>query len=153
MDAWRTPQLQKYIYASAREHGQDAYVAEPTLKPIPSPHITGGAVDLTLTWNGFPLSLGTAYDCLNEYAHAESFESQDGIVRDLRRLLYWTLRMHGFVINEREWWHFEYGTGRWAQLCHHATPLYAATNPPEPGDLLSPSEVDRDRNPEYDSYT
>ena len=125
-DAWRPLELQTALYESAYAEPNlpAGYVAPPSTNPaIPSPHLTGGAVDLTLTWAGTPLRLGTDFDEFTAAAHPAAFESTPGQLRDLRRLLLHTMEDVGFVRDVREWWHFEYGTRRWG-ACTGATPRY-----------------------------
>lgn len=133
-DAWRPLSLQRRIFdhfyppGSALELG---FVSTPSPSPAtPPPHLTGGTFDLTLTWSGRPLSLGTAFDEFTARAHtgALELEPEPSIERDLRRLLVATLMRVGFVAYAAEWWHFEYGTRRWA--AHTGTdPIYGAVAP------------------------
>lgn len=94
------------------------FVAEPTPDPTrPTPHRTGGAVDLTLfsRETGAELDLGTAFDEATDATVTDWFERypQEPIT-DNRRLLYTVLTEVGFANYPNEWWHFEYGTRRWA---------------------------------------
>ncbi len=118
-DAWRPLDLQAELHAAA--YGDDrlppGFIAEPDPDPTrPPAHLTGGAVDLTLTWRGAPLALGTGFDDFTPAAHALAEESRPGPVRDLRRLLTAAMRSQGFVVLDLEWWHFEWGTRRWAAV-------------------------------------
>lgn len=125
-DAWRPLDLQAELYAAAYdEPGLPAgYVAEPIADPrTPPPHLTGGTVDLTLTLDGTPLALGTGFDDFTARAGAASLEGEPGEARELRRLLYHTMRSAGFVVLHCEWWHFEFGTRRWASITGNS-PLY-----------------------------
>jgi D-alanyl-D-alanine dipeptidase len=125
-DAWRPLALQQELYAAADGMPPGA-VAAPSADPAaPPPHLTGGAVDLTLTWNGVPLSLGTAFDGFGEHALTAAFESSPGPVRALRRLLYWTLRAQGLIVLAEEWWHFEYGTRLWSTITRYPVRYQAA---------------------------
>jgi D-alanyl-D-alanine dipeptidase len=131
-DAWRPPALQAELYEAAyADPGLPAgFVAPPSDDPTrPPPHLTGGAVDLTLTWEGRPLALGTGFDDFTPTAHTGAFEHIPGPVRGLRRLLYWTMRAAGFVVLDCEWWHFEFGTRRWAAITG-GSPRYGATSSP-----------------------
>lgn len=130
-DAWRPLALQSELY--------DAAYADPDLPPgfmaevnrdpaTPPPHLSGGAVDLTLTYQGIPLALGTGFDDLTDKAHAEYFEGTPGLDRDLRRYLFAVMTAQSFVIYKYEWWHFEFGTRRWATITG-AEPRYGATAP------------------------
>jgi D-alanyl-D-alanine dipeptidase len=119
-DAWRPLALQHELYTAlgqSDDGSPSGAVAPPSTDPAtPPPHLTGGAVDLTLTWSGIPLALGTPFDDFGEHAPAAAFESHPGPVRTLRRLLYWTLRAQGLIVLAEEWWHFEYGTRLWSTV-------------------------------------
>ena len=132
LDAWRPLELQRQLYEDVYGPGSrlpPGFVSAPSSDPdAPPPHLTGGALDLTLSWNGEPLALGSGFDEFGDQAHTDAFERMPGTVRELRRLLYWTMRTHGFVVLAYEWWHFEYGTRLWAGLCGEA-PRYRATAP------------------------
>ncbi len=117
-DAWRPLSLQRELF-DAHETAGDAsgLVAPPLADPAtPPPHLTGGAVDLTLTWRGVPVALGTPFDNTTDLAATAAFETRPGSTRALRRLLYFSLREQGFVVLAEEWWHFEFGTRLWSVL-------------------------------------
>ena len=80
-------------------------------------------MDLTLTVNGIPLAPGTGFDDLSPLARTDALEGTEGPDRAVRRLLYWSMRKAGFVVYDGEWWHFEFGTRRWAALTGSA-PLF-----------------------------
>lgn len=118
-DAWRPLALQAELYEAA--YGEpglpEGYVAEPVADPsTPPPHLTGGTVDLTLTLDGTPLALGTGFDDFTPAAATDALETVPGHSRELRRLLVATMRSAGFVVLHCEWWHFEFGTRRWAAI-------------------------------------
>ena len=118
LDAWRPLGLQDVLYRGAYDDGSldPGFVAPPSTDPdCPSPHLTGGALDISLTWEGFPLALGTAFDEFSAYARTDAFEERPGRVRDLRRLLHGALTAQGFLGLELEWWHFEFGTSSWSE--------------------------------------
>ena len=136
LDGWRDPRLQGHLH--------DLAYADPDLPPgfvhrpspdrrRPAPHHTGGTVDLTLSWDGTPLALGTDFDEFTPRAFTVALEDAadptDVQARDLRRLLRDAMAGAGFVVLAREWWHFEYGTRLWAAV-NHTLPLYGpATRP------------------------
>jgi D-alanyl-D-alanine dipeptidase len=103
----------------------------------PSPHSTGGAVDLTLRWlyTKQAVYMGGIFDDLTENAHSDWFERfeveamSDIEARKNRRLLYWAMIEAGFVNNPTEWWHFSYGDQMWAKLLSQESAIYAATEP------------------------
>jgi D-alanyl-D-alanine dipeptidase len=131
-DGWRPMALQARLYAKAYADPElpPGFVSYPSAdQATPPPHPTGGTFDLTLTLDDVPLGLGTTFDEFTPAAVTAAFEDQPGPVRELRRLLYWTMRSSGFVVIDCEWWHFEYGTRRWAGLTGEH-PRYGATNLP-----------------------
>ena len=132
-DAWRPLDLQAELYDAA--YGDpglpEGYISEPLADPsTPPPHLTGGTVDLTLSFAGQPLALGTGFDDFTPAATTAHFEMTPGPVRDLRRALYWAMRAAGFVVLHCEWWHFEFGTRRWAGLTGGRA-VYGPARPPE----------------------
>lgn len=143
-DAWRDPRLQAELHRVAYSNPNLApgFVNPPSSDPrTPPPHATGGAIDVTLTWRGMPLSLGTEFDAFVDLAHARSLESvtdgtKVGTERDLRRLLRAAMVGAGFVQLACEWWHFEYGTRLWAAV-HETEPMYPAAALTQAGDLSS----------------
>ena len=132
LDAWRPLNLQQKLFETAVENQLDAgFVAEPSPDPAtPPPHLTGAALDVTLTWEGVALRLGSDFDDFTTCTITTAFEAAPGPVRELRRLLYWALHEQGFIVLEHEWWHFEYGTRRWAAINSTAT-LYGPAVPPQ----------------------
>lgn len=91
------------------------YVTPPShSRYAPPPHLTGGAVDLTLTGpDGRELDLGTSFDAFVPEAATRALEEADGPARDLRRILFWAMSAQGFTSYAEEWWHFDYGDQFW----------------------------------------
>lgn len=118
LDAWRSPDEQQ---ALVDHYGDGAaksgFVAQMSDEGCRPPHTTGGAVDLTLSYLGKPLALGTDYDSFRKKAAASAFEEpgSDGRVRLLRRGFVYAMSAAGFVSYEKEWWHWSYGDDVWAQ--------------------------------------
>ena len=141
-DAWRPVAVQQALYDDYQAQLRRSYphlspseldalarefVALPSLDPLcPSPHFTGGAVDVTLAdEEGRELPLGTPYDDFSPCAYTRYFEEleqerplseAETACRDNRRLLYHTLIAQGFTNYEAEWWHFDYGNRLWAGI-------------------------------------
>lgn len=135
LDGWRSYQVQTSLYEGFRKRLLDQgwvegeslqrelgkFVAVPS-KDIqkPSPHLSGGAVDLTIEGPEGWLDMGTAFDDFSEKAATRYYEDnppeqdEERIVRANRRLLYHLMTEAGFVNYPKEWWHFEYGTLAWA---------------------------------------
>jgi D-alanyl-D-alanine dipeptidase len=130
LDAWRSLELQSEIYTAAYSDDTlpPGFVTPPSQDPqTPPPHLTGGTVDVTLTWKGHPLGLGTLFDDFTDAARVDSLENVTCRSRELRRMLYWAMKSEDFTVIDCEWWHFELGTRRWAALTGRA-PWYAAAN-------------------------
>jgi zinc D-Ala-D-Ala dipeptidase len=153
-DAWRPQAIQRYFHDVwfpawlQRRHphlsGQalvdevEKYWAAPTLgEGSPSPHATGGAVDLTLMFSATrqPLFMGGLFDDLTEQAWTDGFEGRelksmsDEEARANRRLLYWTMTEAGFANNPTEWWHYSWGDQLWARLYGRGAAHYGACDP------------------------
>lgn len=133
-DAWRPLSLQTELYESAYSDPDlpPGFLAAPSTDPAtPPPHLTGGAVDLTLTLDGVALALGSGFDDTSQAAEAAHLESRPGPARDGRRLLYWTMADAGFIVFDGEWWHFEHGTTRWAGVTGGVS-VYGPASPSPP---------------------
>lgn len=118
-DAWRPLALQNELFKAACEDPKvpEELFAEPNSDPVtPPPHLTGGAVDLTFTFDNVPLAPASGFDDITPAARADFLEKTPGFDRDFRRFLYWTMHAHDFVVFQEEWWHFEFGTRRWGAL-------------------------------------
>ena len=158
-DAWRPAAVQQALYDGYTETlraahpglSSDAlaalvqeFVARPNSDPLrPPPHLTGGAVDVTLgDADGKPLWMGTEYDDFTPRAYTRYFETPsigtpprelplddgDTHARDRRRILYHAMTKQGFTNYAAEWWHFDYGNRLWAQTVGQP-PLYGPAEP------------------------
>lgn len=101
--------------ADAIEDAAARYVTPPSRSQVaPAPHLTGGAVDLTLgDGDGRPLDLGTDFDAFVPEAGARALEGTPGAARDHRRLLFWAMAAEGFTAYVEEWWHYDHGDQFW----------------------------------------
>jgi zinc D-Ala-D-Ala dipeptidase len=117
--------------ADALEDAAARYVTPPHRSRLaPPPHLTGGAVDLTLTdGDGAPLELGTGFDAFVAEAATRAFEDVPGRWRDLRRVLFWAMADQGFTSYAEEWWHFDHGDQFWGLVAGRPA-RYAAADPP-----------------------
>ena len=142
-DSLRSLDVQKALYdqfraTAERDHPGltpsqlDEIIAEFVALPVkrldrPSPHATGGAVDLTLCRNGHPLNMGTDFDDFTDLAHTDALEkacpSEMEEARQNRRILYHLMDSVGLVNYSSEWWHFAYGERQWAARTGK-TPIY-----------------------------
>ncbi len=144
-DGWRAFETQRALYEDwvARlvhahpdweitrlEREAARYVSVPSRDPAcPAPHITGGAVDLTLgDGDGRPLDLGTDFDAFVPEAAALALEPVPGVARDHRRMLFWAMASAGFTSYVEEWWHFDYGDQFWGAVTG-APARYGPTEP------------------------
>lgn len=110
------------------------------IKNAPSPHNTGGAVDLAILDNtGQLLDFGTPFDDSTEKAQTNYFEKklqkhkisssfEKKIVQN-RRLLYNILIHVGFSNYADEWWHFDFGNQNWAWRTKHKNAIYGTIAP------------------------
>lgn len=130
-DGYRSREVQQgifheYVAHLMNEHGlhlaeaQNAaltYVSDPDSV---FPHGTGGTVDLTLTINGDAAEMGTGFDDFSERSHRDWFltnppaDEESWEAHRNRVLLHHAMTGAGFVGLHDEWWHFEWGTARWA---------------------------------------
>lgn len=134
LDAWRSIETQRALYEEAYGPGSTlapGFVADPDDPDVPPPHTTGAAIDLTLSWRGTPLALGTDFDAFEPRAHLVALEADTGalVERTLRRLLAHAVTGAGFVCLAEEWWHVSYGDQRWA-LRHGTSARYGPVVPP-----------------------
>lgn len=155
-DGWRPTAVQAYFHdvwmpeeLRARRpdlHGDalleevERYWAAPTVEPgAPAPHATGGAVDLTITWeDGEPLYMGCIFDDPTALAHTDRFERafddagsySAEEARANRRMLYWLMLDEGFANHPDEWWHYSWGDQMWAKQTAAAAAHFGLAEPP-----------------------
>ena len=140
LDGWRPWRVQQYLFETLQAAIQNRqpelsesellartreFVSVPSQDPsAPSPHLTGGAVDVTLCdADGVPLDMGTLFDETLPASHTDHFEKLDSLTanqrnaRDHRRLLYHTMAEQGFTNLPSEWWHYDLGDQLWGHYC------------------------------------
>jgi D-alanyl-D-alanine dipeptidase len=142
-DALRPIEVQRYLHdvwmpARVRKRYPDFteqevmaetenYWARPSESELsPSPHASGGAVDLTLAFaeSGELLYMGSIFDDVCVLAHTDYYERNgDALRRDSddearanRRVLYGAMTEAGFCNYPNEWWHFGWGDQMWAKM-------------------------------------
>ncbi|MEU9337007.1 M15 family metallopeptidase [Streptomyces sp. NPDC048290] len=107
-----------------------AYISPPEV----APHVSGGAVDLTLcTADGAELPLGTEVNATPEESGGRCRTAAPGLdaeARANRTVLGRAMTAAGFVNYPTEWWHWSYGDRYWALTT--AAPA-ARYGPVEPG--------------------
>ncbi|MDN4524188.1 M15 family metallopeptidase [Fictibacillus fluitans] len=144
LDGWRSYETQLAIYETIKKDLEDQqltpeemqieitkFVAVPTRDLLkPAPHLTGGAVDLTLANHQGWLDMGTGFDDFTEKAQLEWYEKRPNLtqkeeaIRLNRRELRKVMENAGFVSNSEEWWHYDYGNRRWANATENAILYY-----------------------------
>lgn len=153
-DAWRPQAVQRHFHdvwfprwlkgrqpelegAALVEEVEKYWAAPSSGEGSPSPHSTGGAVDLTLRFaaTGQCLFMGGIFDDVTADAWTDALEPRpvvsmsDEEARANRRLLYWIMAEAGFANNPTEWWHYSWGDQMWAKLTGQASAHYGACNP------------------------
>jgi D-alanyl-D-alanine dipeptidase len=140
-DVWmpaRLKQQQPSLEGEALLAEVERYWARPTTDPrSPSPHLTGGAVDLSLasTDSGQCLFMGSIFDDVTEIAHTDHYERHpivsysDEEARANRRRLYHAMCGAGFCNQPFEWWHYSWGDQMWARLTGQPVAFYGPAEP------------------------
>jgi D-alanyl-D-alanine dipeptidase len=99
-----------------------------------APHVTGGAVDLTLLGpDGAELDLGTEIDATPDATDDATFTDAASIceqARQNRRLLSAAMRGAGMVNYPSEWWHWSYGDRYWSLLSSAGQAVYGPVDAP-----------------------
>lgn len=134
IDGWRPRKFQTELFEYYQQPDGtdlDAFVADPDNEKETPPHLTGCALDLTLSWRGAPLGLGTDFDSFAPESTLDAFEPEDRDkrVRDLRRLLAHVLTSEKFVCYPREWWHWSYRDNYWATMYDAPDLAYGEAEP------------------------
>ncbi|KIL40394.1 hypothetical protein SD70_14080 [Gordoniibacillus kamchatkensis] len=135
LDGWRPYEVQKALYDMTKEAFEKKGMSEDEVRreiskfvaypsddaDAPSPHMTGGAVDLTIAGADGWLDMGTGFDEFTEKARTDWYETAKALseaeraVRDNRRLLKQAMTEAGFRSYDEEWWHFDYGNIPWGK--------------------------------------
>ncbi|MFG2133546.1 M15 family metallopeptidase [Streptomyces sp. NPDC048751] len=104
-----------------------AYISPPEV----APHVSGGAVDLTLcTEDGVELPLGTEVNATPEESEGgcrTAAVNIDAEARANRAVMGRALTAAGFVNYPTEWWHWSYGDRYWALLTEARAARYGPT--------------------------
>ncbi len=115
----------------------EKFVAFPSYDPLkPSPHNTGGAVDLTIiNAKGEELPMGSEFDEFHERSYGDYFEAGVGagssepmskIYQENRLVLKEILVEEGFAPYKWEWWHLSYGNQDWAKFKKEKVAIYGS---------------------------
>ncbi|GHP13896.1 D-alanyl-D-alanine dipeptidase [Lentilactobacillus fungorum] len=157
-DVWRSNETQQSLFDTLKNQLGTLYpdlsaadltaktlitVAPPSSDPKkPSPHHTGGAVDLAIVdQTGHLLDFGTPFDDHTEMARTSYFEEklasgtltdEETLMLTNRRLLYHLMTNVGFTNYTDEWWHYDYGNQNWAWKSGSEFAIYGPTKPKFP---------------------
>jgi zinc D-Ala-D-Ala dipeptidase len=135
IEGYRPPELQERYFQRYRErlhaaHPQwspedlDEQVYRRFAPPDLAPHVTGAAVDLTLTdEGGVELPMGTEVHADPDAAGDPDSPYLPPLVRTNRLILAAALGPVGFV-NAVEWWHWSYGDRYWALVTGRRSARY-----------------------------
>lgn len=102
----------------ALKEANRSYVSWPSVDPLcPSPHATGGAIDVWLYKNGTPVNLGIPFDWMQDEAGAfyhlkrnrKKFVPNDKQISYHRNLMIYAMIKAGFTCYGPEVWHFNFG--------------------------------------------
>ncbi|MDB5167270.1 MAG: D-alanyl-D-alanine dipeptidase [Candidatus Saccharibacteria bacterium] len=117
-DAYRPLSVTHALY-NATPESQKHYVADPEEG---SRHNRGTTIDQTLfnLASGQPLKMPTDFDDFSEHA-SPNFDEPDQERRRNRDLLIGQMEKHGFIVNEHEWWHYDWH--EWADYPVLDTPI------------------------------
>ncbi len=150
-DAWRSKEVQTQLFEEYRailrkelpvlseaelDEKTIAFVSKPSTDPTaPSPHNTGGAVDLTLAdASGIPLPMGTDFDEFTPRAVTGYYDGQASSVEEQtfvqnRHILLEAMEQAGFANYQGEWWHFDTGDQWWALATGQERAIYGPITP------------------------
>lgn len=145
LDGWRPKVLQKQLFynmrdAIKREHPFDddseitrktlLYASKASEDPIrPSPHLTGGSIDVTLAdEHGVLLDMGSDFDEATERSWTTSSVPPECAERRVHLLK--AMKSAGFTNLPSEWWHYDYGNWVWAFFSNQSEAIYGPTQLP-----------------------
>lgn len=88
------------------------------------PHLSGGAIDLTLydITNDNELEMGTVFDDCSTKAHSNYFDVKTNLlpeeinIKESRAILRTAMEKVGFTGYQYEWWHFDMGNIFWSRI-------------------------------------
>ncbi|WP_114785662.1 M15 family metallopeptidase [Vibrio tetraodonis] len=149
LDGWRPIHVQEYLYETLitqlkrapihadKNISELSLIARTLVSPpsnnskCPSPHQTGGSVDVTLCdGDGRLLDMGTQFDENSLLSWSSALEDTPETTQaQNRRLLYNAMIEAGFTNLPSEWWHYDYGNQMWANYMGCKKAIFGATKP------------------------
>lgn len=122
----------KYPHLNEQENYEETkkYISLPakTGDPYCPPHLSGGAIDLTLckAVSGEAFEMGTDFDDCTERAHRDYYNLQSHLsleekkIKERRELLRTLMEQVGFTSYQYEWWHFDLGNLLWSRTLNRS---------------------------------
>lgn len=149
LDGWRPFSVQQYLFdtlinilkksfpnhSESYLHEKAKSLVSPPSTDIkaPSPHLTGGSVDVTLCDDiGRFLNMGTHFDEASQYSWTDALEAadcDDKVSQGNRRILYNAMSEVGFTNLPSEWWHYDFGNQLWSYRTENNKAIYGVTRP------------------------
>ncbi len=149
-DAWRPFSVQRYLYDAyksklAQQHPNlsafdldrltKTFVSEPVYDILQAPvHCTGGAIDLTLVYNGKDVDMGTSFDDFSTLSYTQTYINDN--IKNNREMLLRIMSSEDFTNLETEWWHFDYGNRFWAEHTRQAVKYCGIFTPAFNGKII-----------------
>lgn len=150
-DAWRPLEVQQSLFDEFKDtlHMKNpdwdeerliketqTYVSLPSKDPNkPSPHNTGGAIDLSVCDSqNKPLPMGVPFDffgkesATNYYETFPDINSEQIVFRNNRRLLFHVMSDAGFTSYDEEYWHYDLGN-QFDAIRKNTIAVYGLTTP------------------------
>lgn len=149
LDGWRPFSVQQHLFDTlinilrkSFPHHDESYLhskAKSLVSPpsndsqAPSPHLTGGSVDVTLCDSlGRFLNMGSHFDEASQLSWTDALEANpeaNTTAQENRRILYHAMIAVGFTNLPSEWWHFDFGNQLWAYRSGQSHADYGAIKP------------------------
>lgn len=89
-------------------------------KDNPPAHTTGGAIDVTLFYNGEHLDLGCNFDEFCDRTYTNYYKNYKDLksisIHNYRMILYNSMIKAGFTNLDSEYWHYDYGNKNWSDI-------------------------------------
>ncbi|MCZ2722294.1 M15 family metallopeptidase [Marinomonas sp. 15G1-11] len=149
LDGWRPFSVQQHLFdtlinilkksfpthSEQHLHHKAKSLVSPPSSDVgaPSPHLTGGSVDVTLCDDmGRFLDMGTHFDEASQLSWTAALEGRSleyTQAIENRRILYNAMSEVGFTNLPSEWWHYDFGNQLWAYRTSSQRAQYGVTRP------------------------
>ncbi|MGR0278851.1 M15 family metallopeptidase [Marinomonas dokdonensis] len=149
LDGWRPFSVQQYLFDTlinilkkSYPECPEEYLHEKAKRLVsppstdvksPSPHLTGGSIDVTLCDNiGRFIDMGTHFDEASQDSWTDALEAsrwENTEAQRNRRILFHAMTEAGFTNLPSEWWHYDFGNQLWAYRTGNTQANYGVTRP------------------------